>query len=997
MSILEVNHVSIRYMTGDFKDIGLKEYVMRRLKRDYHVSEFWADRDITFSLEAGDMLGIIGTNGAGKSTLLKAVSGIMEPTRGWVKRKGSIAALLELASGFDGELTVRENAYLRGAMLGYTRKFMDSAYDQIIDFAELRAFEDRPFKQLSSGMKSRLAFAIASQVQPDILILDEVLSVGDGAFRKKSEAKMREIMASGATTILVSHSIQQVQELCNKVLWLEKGEQIAFGDTRILCGLYQQYLNKTISLARAKQVWAALRQHYDYLIVGSGLYGAVFAREAADRGKRCLVIDRRAHPGGNIRCDESDRVQTPRYGAHLFRTSQKAVWDYVNRYVRMLPVPQECLARNGEKICPVPFEQPAESPPSPEAENLERRMLALFGEDVYQTFVSGYLEKLWGRPCKDLPASAARISIPPRDTWQGLPEGGCNRLIERLLEGVETVTSLSFEALYAAFPGIAGRVVYTGPIDQLFGYCLGRLEYRGLRTETLAPDAPREENNAIIYECGADTPCLRTAAYPKPAGQAVMIQETMTEWAPGGEPLLPVCTERNTGLYARYRELAEAQYPDFLFGGCLGGYCCLTMDQAIAGALALARREFPEEGNRPKRTGVKIAVAGLGYVGMANAVFLARHQDVTAFDLNPERVAAVQARKSPVEDSRIEEYLQNHPLRLNASGEPAAAYRDAEYVIAAVPTNYIPEKNALDTAAVDSVIHSVMETNPQAVIVIRSTVPVGYTQGIRSRLGCHVLFCPEFLREGTALQDCLSPSRIIVGAPQDDPSLAEAAREFADFLSGGAERKDVPVLLTAPAESEAVKLFSNSYLALRVAFFNELDTYAEIQGLNARQLIEGVCCDQRIGDFHNNPSFGYGGCCLPKDIRQLRAEFGQAPSPVLDAAIAANSARKDFIAERIWEAAGGGVIGVYRLAMKAGSDNFRQSSVQGVIRRLKEKGARLMIYEPLLEEEEFLSCRVVRGLEEFLRDSHVILANRFDEALLPVRDKVYTRDLYQRD
>ena len=256
MAVLEVKNVSIRYMTGDFKDIGLKEYVMRKLKGDYHVREFWADRDITFSLERGEMLGIIGTNGAGKSTLLKAVAGIMEPTKGKVKRQGSIAALLELASGFDGDLTVRENSYLRGAMLGYTRRFMEETYDSIIDFAELKDFQDRPFKQLSSGMKSRLAFSIASLVQPDMLILDEVLSVGDGAFRRKSEAKMREIIAGGATTILVSHSVRQVEELCDKVLWLDKGRQIAFGGAQSLCGLYQRYLDKDLTLEQAEALTA---------------------------------------------------------------------------------------------------------------------------------------------------------------------------------------------------------------------------------------------------------------------------------------------------------------------------------------------------------------------------------------------------------------------------------------------------------------------------------------------------------------------------------------------------------------------------------------------------------------------------------------------------------------------------------------------------------------------------------------------------------------------
>lgn len=255
MSILEVHDVSIRYITGDFKDIGLKEYVMKRLKHDYHVNEFWADRHVSFTLEKGDMLGIIGTNGAGKSTLLKAVSGIMEPTEGYVKREGNVAALLELASGFDGDLTVRENAYLRGAMLGYTRKFMDETYQSIIDFAELQDFQDRPFRQLSSGMKSRLAFSIASLVQPEILILDEVLSVGDGAFRKKSEAKMKEIIAGGAATILVSHSVEQVRELCNKVLWLHKGEQIALGENVAeICDAYQKFLNKELTLEQAGQI-----------------------------------------------------------------------------------------------------------------------------------------------------------------------------------------------------------------------------------------------------------------------------------------------------------------------------------------------------------------------------------------------------------------------------------------------------------------------------------------------------------------------------------------------------------------------------------------------------------------------------------------------------------------------------------------------------------------------------------------------------------------------
>lgn len=337
MSVLEVHNVSIRYLTGDFKEIGLKEYVMRRLTKNYHVSEFWAGRNITFSLDQGEMLGIIGSNGAGKSTLLKVVSGIMEPTEGSVKRKGNIAALLELSSGFDGDLTVKENAYLRGAMLGYTRKFMDETYDQIIEFAELKDFQDRPFKQLSSGMKSRLAFAIASLVQPEILILDEVLSVGDGAFRKKSEAKMKEIISSGAATILVSHSLEQVRELCTKVLWLEKGRQIAFGDTAVLCGLYQQFLDKTITLDQAKEKWCSLNRHYDYLVVGSGLFGSVFAREMTDRGKNCLVIDGRQQLGGNVACENVNGITVQQFGPHIFHTDDETIWSYVNRFASFVP------------------------------------------------------------------------------------------------------------------------------------------------------------------------------------------------------------------------------------------------------------------------------------------------------------------------------------------------------------------------------------------------------------------------------------------------------------------------------------------------------------------------------------------------------------------------------------------------------------------------------------------------------------------------------------
>lgn len=624
MTVLEVKNVSIRYMTGDFKDIGLKEYVMRKVKHNYHVNEFWADKDITFSLEKGDMLGIIGTNGAGKSTLLKAISGIMEPTKGHVKREGNIAALLELASGFDGDLTVRENTYLRGAMLGYTRRFMDETYDQIIEFAELKDFQDRPFKQLSSGMKSRLAFSIASLVQPDILILDEVLSVGDGAFRKKSEAKMREIIQGGATTILVSHSVQQVRELCNKVLWLEKGQQIAFGNTDILCDLYQQFLDKKITLQQAKNIWDSLNQHYDYLIVGAGLYGATFAREATDHGKKCLVIDKRPHIGGNVYCEEIEGITVHKYGAHIFHTNQKEIWEYVNRFVRFLPYTHKVTARNGEQAYSMPFNMytfqqmwGVTTPEDAKAKikeqrkdilqpsNLEEQALSLVGKDIYETLIKGYTEKQWGRPCKALPAAILQ-RIPLRfeyddryftDKYQGIPEGGYNQLIEKLLESSTVVTSLSYQKLIAAFPDIAEKIIYTGPIDQFFDYSLGHLEYRSLRFEEEVLEQADFQGQAVVNYCDEETPYTRIIEHKyftnQQSERTVITREYPEDWRPGKKPYYPINDERNTELYQKYLELAK-KYSNIIFGGRLGEYCYYDMDQVIAVALERTKKILAE-------------------------------------------------------------------------------------------------------------------------------------------------------------------------------------------------------------------------------------------------------------------------------------------------------------------------------------------------------------------------------------------------------------------
>ncbi len=629
-TVIEVDHLKIRFNLASEKVDNLKEYAIKLAKRQLMFQEFLALQDISFEVKQGEAWGLVGPNGSGKSTLLKAVSGILQPYEGTVTVHGKTAPLIELGAGFDQNLTARENIYLNGLVLGHSRQFMEEHFDEIVEFANMEKFLDSPVKNFSSGMKARLGFSVATVVNPDILIVDEVLEVGDMKFRRKCNERMQQMLASGTTLLYVSHNVDSVKKLCDKALWLDHGKMHMIGNAQEVCEAYREQQNLEIRTRkqekRARQ--RAQGKKYDYLVVGAGLFGAVFANEMTKIGKRCLVIDRRSHIGGNIYTEDVDGIQVHRYGAHIFHTSNEQVWKYVNNladfnhYINSpvaiykdelynmpfnmntfsrlwnLKTPQEVQEKIAGQIADLGITEP---------KNLEEQALSLVGPDVYEKLVKGYTEKQWGRDCKDLPAFIIR-RLPLRftydnnyfnDRYQGIPMGGYTKLIEKLLENVDVMTDTDFFAYRKEHPDMYSRVLYTGMIDEYFDFCYGHLEYRSVRFETERVEQPNVQGNAVVNYTDRAVPYTRViehkhfepeAEAEHPKNYSIISREYSAEWHPGMEPYYPVNDDKNNALYEKYRELADKE-ENVIFGGRLGAYKYYDMDKVIAAALETAQRE----------------------------------------------------------------------------------------------------------------------------------------------------------------------------------------------------------------------------------------------------------------------------------------------------------------------------------------------------------------------------------------------------------------------
>lgn len=622
--VIDVDRVSIRFNLASEKVDNLKEYAIKLMKHELMFQEFLALQDVSLKVKKGESWGLIGTNGSGKSTLLKTISGILQPYKGTVTTKGTIAPLIELGAGFDGNLTGRENIYLNGMVLGHSRKFMDEHFDEIVQFANLKKFLDSPIKNFSSGMKARLGFSVATVVNPDILIVDEVLEVGDYNFRRRCQERMQQMLAGGTTLLFVSHNIQTVKNLCDNAIWLDKGVVRMAGPSELVCNAYKEEQDR-IAKEKKEEKRRKLREAkkpYDYLIVGAGLYGAVFASEMTKKGKRCLVIDKRDHIGGNVYTKDVDGIQVHQYGAHIFHTSDKQVWNYVNKLTEFNNYINSPVAVYKDELYNLPFNMntfsrlwnlhtPKEVQAKiqgqiadlhiTEPKNLEEQALSLVGKDVYEKLIKGYTEKQWGRDCKELPAFIIR-RLPLRftynnnyfnDRYQGIPVGGYTQMVEKLLDNIDVMLETDFFTYQKEHPEMFKKVVYTGMIDEYFDYCYGHLEYRTVRFETERLEEENHQGNAVVNYTEREVPYTRIIEHKHfapeeerehPKDFTIISREYSTEWKPGIEPYYPVNDEKNSALYEQYAELAKKE-KDVIFGGRLGQYKYYDMDKVIRAAL----------------------------------------------------------------------------------------------------------------------------------------------------------------------------------------------------------------------------------------------------------------------------------------------------------------------------------------------------------------------------------------------------------------------------
>lgn len=629
--IVDVDHLWIRFNLASQKVDNLKEYAIKMLKHELMFQEFFALQDVSLKVKKGEAWGLIGTNGSGKSTLLKTISGILKPYKGTITKHGSIAPLIELGAGFDGNLTARENIFLNGMVLGHSRKFMEEHFEEIVDFANIRKFLDSPIKNFSSGMKARLGFSVATVVNPDILVVDEVLEVGDYNFRRRCNERMRQMLAGGTTLLFVSHNIQTVKGLCDHAIWLDKGVMRMSGESGPVCDAYlaEQEATAHANKEKKRKKMREEGKQYDYLVVGAGLFGAVFAHEMALAGKRCLVIDKRSHIGGNVYTENVDGIQVHRYGAHIFHTSDKEVWDYVNKLTEFNNYINSPVAVYKDELYNLPFNmntfsqlwgirRPQEVKEKiasqiadlhiTEPKNLEEQALSLVGPDVYEKLIRGYTEKQWGRDCKELPAFIIK-RLPLRftydnnyfnDRYQGIPIGGYTQMVEKLLEDIDVMTDTDFFEYRKGHADQFKKVVYTGMIDEYFDYQFGHLQYRTVRFDTERIEEENYQGNAVVNYTQREVPYTRVIEHKhfapeeerkNPKDYTIISREYSEEWGPGSEPYYPVNDEKNGALYEKYRELAEKE-ENVIFGGRLGLYRYYDMDKVIRAALDASEKEL---------------------------------------------------------------------------------------------------------------------------------------------------------------------------------------------------------------------------------------------------------------------------------------------------------------------------------------------------------------------------------------------------------------------